>query len=108
MDLVLHGVSFRVCPGEKVGIVGRTGAGKSSVALSLFRIIEASEGDILIDGINIATLGLETLRAALTIIPQVMYVCSIIMFMLSFHLAPGSRPLLWDPTPKPGPIPPPQ
>ena len=55
----------------KVGIVGRTGAGKSSLTLSLFRMIEAAGGQIVIDGADIADLGLETLRKALTIIPQV-------------------------------------
>jgi ATP-binding cassette, subfamily C (CFTR/MRP), member 1 len=54
-----------------VGIVGRTGAGKSSLTLGLFRIIEAAGGAILIDGVNIADLGLHALRSRLTIIPQV-------------------------------------
>ncbi|XP_044271387.1 multidrug resistance-associated protein 1 isoform X5 [Tribolium madens] len=70
LDLVLKGVNFSINGGEKVGIVGRTGAGKSSLTLALFRIIEAAEGEILIDGINIAELGLHTLRSRLTIIPQ--------------------------------------
>lgn len=52
-------------------MVGRTGAGKSSLALSLFRIIEAVGGRILIDGVDIASLGLLDLRSRLTIIPQV-------------------------------------
>ena len=52
-------------------MVGRTGAGKSSLALSLFRIIESAGGSILIDGINISKLGLHDLRAKLTILPQV-------------------------------------
>jgi ABC-type multidrug transport system fused ATPase/permease subunit len=64
-------VSFEVAPGEKVGIVGRTGAGKSSLTLALFRMIEAADGCIKIDDINIADLGLMTLRSSLTIIPQV-------------------------------------
>ncbi|XP_008197328.2 multidrug resistance-associated protein 1 isoform X6 [Tribolium castaneum] len=70
LDLVLKGVNFSINGGEKVGIVGRTGAGKSSLTLALFRIIEAAEGEILIDGVNIADLGLHTLRSRLTIIPQ--------------------------------------
>ena len=64
------GVTFSVKPTEKVGIVGRTGAGKSSLTLSLFRIIEGTGGSITIDGVNIAHLGLSKLRSALTIIPQ--------------------------------------
>ncbi|XP_046388552.1 multidrug resistance-associated protein 1-like [Ischnura elegans] len=70
LDLVLKGIDFDVSGGEKVGIVGRTGAGKSSLTLSLFRIIESVGGAILIDGIDIAKLGLHTLRGRLTIIPQ--------------------------------------
>ncbi|XP_018568578.1 multidrug resistance-associated protein 1 isoform X9 [Anoplophora glabripennis] len=70
LDLVLKGVDFHIKGGEKVGIVGRTGAGKSSLTLSLFRIIEAAQGQICIDGVNIAELGLHTLRSRLTIIPQ--------------------------------------
>ena len=54
-----------------MGIVGRTGAGKSSLTLGLFRIIEAAEGHICIDGIDIAELGLHELRSRITIIPQV-------------------------------------
>lgn len=70
LDLVLRGISFEVSGGEKVGIVGRTGAGKSSLTLGLFRIIEAAGGRILIDGADISQMGLHTLRSRLTIIPQ--------------------------------------
>ena len=62
----------------QVGIVGRTGAGKSSLTLGLFRILEAAAGAITIDGINIGDLGLHTLRSRLTIIPQVLQVFSAI------------------------------
>ena len=55
---------------EKVGIVGRTGAGKSSLTLALFRIIESAGGAIEIDGVNIGILGLGKLRSRITIIPQ--------------------------------------
>lgn len=70
LELVLHGVSAHVKPNEKVGIVGRTGAGKSSLTLALFRIIEADGGCIEIDGANIANIQLEQLRSRLTIVPQ--------------------------------------
>ncbi|KAK7065359.1 Multidrug resistance-associated protein 1 [Halocaridina rubra] len=70
LDLVLKNVSCNILPGEKVGIVGRTGAGKSSLTLGLFRIIEAAGGSIDIDGINISKIGLHDLRGRLTIIPQ--------------------------------------
>ncbi|KZV66005.1 ATP-binding cassette transporter [Peniophora sp. CONT] len=67
---VLHGVNFTVEPGEKVGILGRTGSGKSTLALSFFRFVEATEGRIEVDGIDIASVGLTDLRSKLTIIPQ--------------------------------------
>ncbi|XP_040290616.1 canalicular multispecific organic anion transporter 1-like [Bufo bufo] len=70
LDLVLHGVSCTVDSMEKVGIVGRTGAGKSSLTNCLFRIIEAAGGKIIIDGLDISTIGLHDLRNKLTIIPQ--------------------------------------
>ncbi|XP_029673303.1 multidrug resistance-associated protein 1 isoform X3 [Formica exsecta] len=70
LDLVLNGLTFNVLGGEKIGIVGRTGAGKSSMTLALFRIIEAAHGKILIDDIDISKMGLHDLRSRLTIIPQ--------------------------------------
>ncbi|XP_061509611.1 multidrug resistance-associated protein 1 isoform X9 [Anopheles gambiae] len=70
LELVLRGISFTVNGGEKVGIVGRTGAGKSSLTLALFRIIESAGGSIVIDGQDISQLGLHALRSRLTIIPQ--------------------------------------
>ncbi|XP_043945092.1 multidrug resistance-associated protein 1-like [Protopterus annectens] len=69
-ELALKNINVTIFGGEKIGIVGRTGAGKSSLTLALFRIIEAAEGKIYIDGINIAQLGLHALRSKLTIIPQ--------------------------------------
>ncbi|XP_070201565.1 ATP-binding cassette sub-family C member 3-like [Littorina saxatilis] len=70
LDLVLNSLSCIIKAGEKVGIVGRTGAGKSSLSLSIFRLLEAAEGSITIDNINIATIGLHDLRSRLTILPQ--------------------------------------
>ncbi|CAG8439209.1 14222_t:CDS:10 [Cetraspora pellucida] len=70
LELVLKGVSFVVKPKEKIGIVGRTGAGKSSLTLSLFRLIEAAGGAIIVDGMDISKIGLYDLRSRLTIIPQ--------------------------------------
>ncbi|KAJ1801380.1 hypothetical protein LPJ59_000345 [Coemansia sp. RSA 2399] len=67
---VLHGVSLAVKHGEKIGVVGRTGAGKSTISLALLRFIEASKGRILLDGIDISKIGLEDLRRNVTIIPQ--------------------------------------
>lgn len=70
LDAVLKEISFSVQPGEKVGIVGRTGAGKSSLALALFRGLEAEKGQILIDRIDIGSIGLRDLRESITIVPQ--------------------------------------
>ena len=70
LDLVLKDLSFEVSPNEKVGVVGRTGAGKSSLTLALFRIIEPSSGTIFIDDIDVSQLGLYNLRSKITIIPQ--------------------------------------
>uniref|UniRef100_A0AAY4E5B9 ATP-binding cassette, sub-family C (CFTR/MRP), member 2 n=1 Tax=Denticeps clupeoides TaxID=299321 RepID=A0AAY4E5B9_9TELE len=70
LDLVLHGITCDIESAEKIGIVGRTGAGKSSLTNCLFRIIEAAEGGIFVDGVDIATIGLHDLRSRLTIIPQ--------------------------------------
>ncbi|XP_015211606.1 ATP-binding cassette sub-family C member 3 isoform X2 [Lepisosteus oculatus] len=70
LDLVLKNLTLSVKGGEKIGIVGRTGAGKSSMTLCLFRILEAAGGEITIDGVKISEIGLHDLRSKLTIIPQ--------------------------------------
>ncbi|XP_065400081.1 ATP-binding cassette sub-family C member 10 isoform X12 [Macaca fascicularis] len=66
----LDGVTFCVQPGEKLGIVGRTGSGKSSLLLVLFRLLEPSSGRVLLDGVDISQLELAQLRSQLAIIPQ--------------------------------------
>ncbi|CAE6417184.1 unnamed protein product [Rhizoctonia solani] len=70
LPLVLDGLTFDVKPGERVGIVGRTGAGKSSLLTALFRVAPLSGGTIEIDDVNIEKVGIETLRHRLSIIPQ--------------------------------------
>ncbi|XP_012659115.1 canalicular multispecific organic anion transporter 1 [Otolemur garnettii] len=70
LDLVLKGITCDIKSTEKVGVVGRTGAGKSSLTNCLFRILEAAGGQIIIDGVDIASIGLHDLREKLTIIPQ--------------------------------------
>ncbi|XP_056607956.1 multidrug resistance-associated protein 1 isoform X1 [Triplophysa dalaica] len=70
LELAIRDILVTIEGGEKVGIVGRTGAGKSSLTLGLFRIIEAAQGEIWIDGVNISELGLHELRSRITIIPQ--------------------------------------
>uniref|UniRef100_A0A8C6UBS9 ABC-type glutathione-S-conjugate transporter n=1 Tax=Neogobius melanostomus TaxID=47308 RepID=A0A8C6UBS9_9GOBI len=70
LELALKGITLNVPEREKVGIVGRTGAGKSSLALGIFRILEAAKGKIFVDGVNIADIGLHDLRSRITIIPQ--------------------------------------
>ncbi|XP_005439140.2 ATP-binding cassette sub-family C member 10 isoform X1 [Falco cherrug] len=66
----LDGVSFTIYPREKVGIVGRTGSGKSTLFLALFRMLELKSGRILLDGVDSKLVGLEELRSRLAIIPQ--------------------------------------
>ncbi|XP_052069136.1 multidrug resistance-associated protein 1-like [Mytilus californianus] len=70
LELVLKSISCKIAPCEKIGIVGRTGAGKSSLTMGLFRILEKAQGCIVIDGIDISTIGLHDLRSKITIIPQ--------------------------------------
>ncbi|KAK5307030.1 ATP-binding cassette transporter yor1 [Exophiala xenobiotica] len=70
LPLVLKGLDFHVRGGERMGIVGRTGAGKSSIMSALFRLTELSSGQVKIDDIDISTVGLSDLRSRLSIIPQ--------------------------------------
>ena len=68
--LVLKNLNLEINPKEKIGVVGRTGSGKSTLCLCLFRLLEADKGKINIDDIDISSIGLEMLRKNLTIIPQ--------------------------------------
>ena len=70
LDLILNNLTFEIKAKEKIGVVGRTGSGKSTLCLSLFRILEAEKGTIYIDDVDISKLGLDFLREKLTIIPQ--------------------------------------
>jgi len=70
LEPALHGLSFSVKAGEKLGVVGRTGSGKSSIVVSLLRLTECEAGEILIDGENIGRMGLQKLRRSLSMIPQ--------------------------------------
>ena len=69
-EIVLKNLSFSTQPGEKIGVVGRTGAGKSTICLSMSRIVEVLEGQILIDNVEIGSLDLDYLRSRITVIPQ--------------------------------------
>lgn len=73
LPLALNGLTFKIPPGKRCGVVGRTGAGKSSLATALFRLVEIESGRILLDGVDLATLGLSDVRGrknGMAIIPQ--------------------------------------
>lgn len=70
LPLVLKGLTFDITPAEKIGIIGRTGAGKSSIAQALFRTVELSGGKIEVDGRDLREMGLDVVRGRLSIIPQ--------------------------------------
>jgi len=86
-EIVLNNLSFDVLPKEKIGIVGRTGSGKSTICISISRIVELLSGKILIDGIDISKVNLNHLRSRITVIPQ-----DPILFKgtLRYNLDPGN------------------
>jgi ABC-type multidrug transport system fused ATPase/permease subunit len=69
-EIVLDNLTFVAKPGEKIGVVGRTGAGKSTICLSMSRIVEIIKGTILLDGVDISKVNLSHVRASITVIPQ--------------------------------------
>lgn len=70
LPTVLNNLTFDIPAGAKVGIVGRTGAGKSSIVVSLLRLVELESGRVSIDGVDVSKLGLHTLRSCIAVIPQ--------------------------------------
>lgn len=70
LPYALHDINLKINPGENIGVVGRTGAGKTSLTTALFRGLEACEGKILIDEVDISKIGLHTLRGSITLVPQ--------------------------------------
>ena len=68
-EIVLDGLNFKVEPGQKIGIVGRSGAGKTTLTMALTRIVELASGRILIDGVDVSKIDLKVLRDKITMIP---------------------------------------
>lgn len=68
--MVLKGITLSISGGEKIGVVGRTGSGKSTLIQVLFRLVEPSGGKVIVDSIDISVLGLHDLRSRFGIIPQ--------------------------------------
>jgi len=94
LPAVLKDVSFHINPAERVGVVGRTGAGKSSLTLALFRFVEPRSGSIHVDGVDISKINLSDLRSRLAIIPQV--VISLHLNRATTNATSGPCSLLWN------------
>ena len=94
-DYILHGLSFVTKPAEKIGIVGRTGAGKSTILQALFRMVE-SEGEILLDGMLTSEMGLHQLRKSISIIPQESLLFSETLRMNLDPFSEFTSEQLWD------------
>ncbi|KAI8604400.1 P-loop containing nucleoside triphosphate hydrolase protein [Dissophora ornata] len=93
---VLKNVSFVVQPGEKIGVVGKMGSGKTTLLISLLRVVEAAEGKILIDNLDVREIGLQDLRSKIAIIPQepVLFVGTIRSNLDPFHRRTDQE--IWD------------
>ena len=86
LPLVLRGLTVRVEPQSRVGVVGRTGAGKSSLINCLFRLMELDSGKIVIDSQDIAKMGLHQLRGSMSLIPQVIFSVLVVWHPRLAHL----------------------
>jgi len=98
LDPVLRGLTFSIPPHTKVGVCGRTGCGKSTLTLALFRVVEPASGRVVIDGVDTATIGLADLRRGLCLVPQepVVFSGTIRSNLDPFGDAPGGDAALWS------------
>lgn len=93
LPLVLDEVTVTIAPKEKVGIVGRTGAGKSSLVTAILRLVELDGGRVFLDGVDVSTIGLRRLRSSVAVIPQVEMISPSPRSLL-IRVALGSCPVL--------------